>query len=259
MGRGAYRLRSRAGHRKTHALAWKNKFNLLQQLGRNPEAADTAFVVGNALVEQDQFVEALEAYQATLQLAPNHNAAWNNQGWSHDNLKQWDEALTAYDHALELNPTSTLGEIKLICCVGWGDRSMRRLRHLRLAMLWMNRASTQKPWKYQRALELNPNHAPAWNNKGWVHENLKQWDEALAAYDHALELNPTYSHAWRNKVDLLRRLGRATEAAITAVTASHHLYQQDQYTERWKLASRHCNSIHATRWPGTTKASAFIS
>ena len=90
---------------KTHALAWKNKFNLLQQLGRNPEAADTAFVVGNALVEQDQFVEALEAYQATLQLAPNHNAAWNNQGWSHDNLKQWDEALTAYDHALELNPT----------------------------------------------------------------------------------------------------------------------------------------------------------
>lgn len=149
---------------KTHPLAWKNKFNLLQQLGRNPEAADTAFAVGYTLGEQGQYEKALEAYQNTLQLAPDNNAAWNN--------------------------------------------------------------------------------------KGWAHENLQQWDEALAAYDRALELENTQSRAWRNKANLLRRLGRSVEAAETAVTASHHLYQQGQYAEALEACEKalQLDARNASAW-----------
>src|SRR5262249_44734801 len=43
---------------------------------------------------------------------------------------------------------------------------------------------------YNRALQLEPNYAFAWSNKGYVLKNQGKYGEALACYDKAIELDP---------------------------------------------------------------------
>ena len=43
---------------------------------------------------------------------------------------------------------------------------------------------------YDQAIRLNPNYAVAYNNKGLALHNLKRYEEAIAAYDQAIRLEP---------------------------------------------------------------------
>ena len=43
---------------------------------------------------------------------------------------------------------------------------------------------------YDRATELEPDDAKAWNNKGDAHAELGRFEDAMAAYDRALALKP---------------------------------------------------------------------
>ena len=52
---------------------------------------------------------------------------------------------------------------------------------------------------YTRALELDPNLAQAYNNRGTTYAILKNYDAALADYTRALELDPNYAQAFNNR------------------------------------------------------------
>ncbi|HEX5457968.1 MAG TPA: tetratricopeptide repeat protein [Candidatus Nitrosotalea sp.] len=62
---------------------------------------------------------------------------------------------------------------------------------------------------YDKALELDPNHVSAWNNKGIVLSRLKRFEESISCYDKAIELNPIYANAWYNKANALRNFGQS--------------------------------------------------
>jgi tetratricopeptide (TPR) repeat protein len=51
----------------------------------------------------------------------------------------------------------------------------------------------------ERAIELQPDYASAWNNKGIVLNELGRYEEALEAYDRIIELQPDFGTAWYNK------------------------------------------------------------
>src|SRR5947207_1423148 len=65
---------------------------------------------------------------------------------------------------------------------------------------------------YQQALQLDPDYAKAYNNMGYVLNEIKRYEEALAAYEQAIRLNPNYAKAYNNKAIALEHLGRTTEA-----------------------------------------------
>ena len=46
---------------------------------------------------------------------------------------------------------------------------------------------------YDKAIELDPNFAPAYHNRGIAKYELKQYSEAIADYDKAIELDPNYA------------------------------------------------------------------
>lgn len=50
-----------------------------------------------------------------------------------------------------------------------------------------------------KALEIDPNDADAWNNKGNALYNLGNYNEAIECYDRALKIDPKNADARYNK------------------------------------------------------------
>jgi len=52
---------------------------------------------------------------------------------------------------------------------------------------------------YDRAIQLDPQDADAYYNRGLVYYNLKEYQKAIADYDRALQLNPQHVGAYYNR------------------------------------------------------------
>ncbi|MFA7072923.1 MAG: tetratricopeptide repeat protein, partial [Methanoculleus sp.] len=65
---------------------------------------------------------------------------------------------------------------------------------------------------YDHALEIDPEYAGAWNNKGIALTKLSRYDEAIRCYDRALEIEPKDARAWFSKGIALDGLDRYDEA-----------------------------------------------
>jgi Flp pilus assembly protein TadD len=59
--------------------------------------------------------------------------------------------------------------------------------------------------RWQRAAEIDPTYAAAWNNLGIGHEQLGQFTEARNAYEKALEVEPGNTYILSN-YDLFREI-----------------------------------------------------
>lgn len=68
----------------------------------------------------------------------------------------------------------------------------------------------------EKALNLDPTLAEAWNLKSALHGQRKEWDKAGEAIDRALELNPNSAEAWRGYWNHLLLQGDA-EGALRAI------------------------------------------
>ncbi|MBD2644553.1 tetratricopeptide repeat protein, partial [Aphanizomenon sp. FACHB-1401] len=65
---------------------------------------------------------------------------------------------------------------------------------------------------YQKAIELDPNYAIAYNNLGNALSDQKKLDEAVAAYQKAIELDPNYAIAYNNLGNALSDQKKLDEA-----------------------------------------------
>jgi len=64
----------------------------------------------------------------------------------------------------------------------------------------------------ERAIEIDPDFAPSWYNKGYSLNNLGRHDEALEALEHAISLDPEYESSYYSKGVALSGLNRHQEA-----------------------------------------------
>ena len=65
---------------------------------------------------------------------------------------------------------------------------------------------------FEKAIELNPNSAEAYNNWGFALNELKQYEEAIEKYKKAIELNPNNVNAYNNWGVALNELEKTDEA-----------------------------------------------
>jgi len=59
--------------------------------------------------------------------------------------------------------------------------------------------------RWQKAVEIDPTYAAAWNNLGVGHEQLGEFTEARRAYERAMALDPENGFI-RNNYDLFREI-----------------------------------------------------
>jgi tetratricopeptide (TPR) repeat protein len=65
---------------------------------------------------------------------------------------------------------------------------------------------------YQKAIDLNPNYATAYNNMGNAYDDLKNYKEAIRCYQKAIDLNPNYASAYYNMGIAYKNLENYKEA-----------------------------------------------
>ena len=137
--------------------------------------------------EEERMVEHQQSF-------PHSKEQWLTEGTRLFALKQYEQALAAYEQTSQLDPTYALvHEYK-------GD-TLSRLKRYAEALA-----------AYEQASQLDPTDALAYANKGLVLSGLKRYAEALAAYEQASQLDPTYARAYVYKARVLFRLRRYKEA-----------------------------------------------
>ncbi|MEB3216647.1 MAG: tetratricopeptide repeat protein [Nostocales cyanobacterium 94392] len=65
---------------------------------------------------------------------------------------------------------------------------------------------------YQKAIEIQPEYAQAWNGQANVLYELNSYQEALLAYDKAIQIEPDYQESWSGRGFVLNKLQRFQEA-----------------------------------------------
>lgn len=69
-------------------------------------------------------------------------------------------------------------------------------------------------YRWERAIEIDPTYAAAWNNLGVAHEQQGQFDEARKAYERATELEPN-NLLIRQNFDLFKEINDRTKGRDT--------------------------------------------
>jgi serine/threonine protein kinase len=159
---------------------------------------------GNTHYQQQQYTEALEAYEQVLQLHSDQQTAFT----AHTGkcivlyrIKHHKEALHACEQALQLKPN---------------DWTAHYNKGLILDDLQRHQEALNA---YTRALQLNPNITDAYNNQGLVLRKLGQYQEALTAFEHAIQLQPNSAVTHYHKGQVLYLLQRYEEALLAYAQA----------------------------------------
>jgi serine/threonine protein kinase/regulator of sirC expression with transglutaminase-like and TPR domain len=126
--------------------------------------------------------------------------------------KRLDEAVAAYNKALQANATNPLG---------WQGYGLTQ---------WLRGLHQEALNAFERALQLDPGLVPSWNGKGSVLGKLRRQQEALEAFEHALQLEPHNAAAWNGKGAALHALGRSDQALDAFETA---LRYDSQLVQAW--------------------------
>jgi tetratricopeptide (TPR) repeat protein len=163
---------------------------------------------GLSLANLGRFEEAITCYSKALEINPEDTAAWNNKGLSLANLYRIEEAVTCYSKALEINPKFT---------EAWNGKgfSLTKLHMYEEAIIC-----------FDKVLEINHDDDYAWNNKGASSTKLGRFEDAITCFGNALEINPEDELAWNNKGNSLGSLGRFEEA-ITCYSKALELNPED--------------------------------
>jgi serine/threonine protein kinase len=168
---------------------------------------------GNTLADLKQYEEALAAYEHAIGLNPNLAIAYNNKGSVLNKLKRYEEAVAASELAIRLDPN----DMAAYHTKGIALFSLKRYKEA-LAVC-------------EHAIRLNPQDANAYFNKGSTLNKLKRYEEALTAYEHAIHLDSNLAIAYNNKGNTLYSLKRYEEA-LTAY--EHAIYLNPRYANAYQ-------------------------
>ena len=152
---------------------------------------------GLALVNQERYQEAIAAFDAAIQLKPTVAVAWISRGVALERLGNHAEALASHEQAIKLEPSNFLA---------WYNKGiqLQELGRYPEAIV-----------AHEHALKLHPNDIDTLYNLGVELEKVDRYPEALAAYDQVLRQVPEDSETWHRRGVVLDHLGRYVEAVTS--------------------------------------------
>jgi len=149
---------------------------------------------GIALGNLGKYDEAIEAFDKAIEINPQYEAAWYLKGAALNRQGMYNDAIQAYDKAIEINPR---------------NESMWHSKGITLGNQGKYEEAGQA---FDEAIEINPDNDVGWYLKGAALHQLDKYDEAIEAINKSIEINPQDADAWYLKGMVLYDLGRSEEA-----------------------------------------------
>ena len=141
---------------------------------------DFSTSAGREREARENYEQALTVINQAISLVPNNPNHYNEKSSELSRLKRYDEGLAAITQAINLAPRA----------VWYGNRG--------------NLYRDQQKYKlalddYNKAIELNPNHANAYVNRGILYYNQQKYELALSDFSKAIDINPNDAEAYSNR------------------------------------------------------------
>jgi serine/threonine protein kinase/tetratricopeptide (TPR) repeat protein len=154
---------------------------------------------GLAEMDRRQPAEAIQAFEAALQLEPTHYWSMMHLGYVLAGIPPGKEdfagAARVFSACLMTRPDHVNAYL------------LRASMYSRLSRFQEALADSS------RAIKINPKQAMAWNTRADIYRRLGQDDKALAAYSQAIAIDATFAPAWNDRGALyLTKLGQPEKA-----------------------------------------------
>ena len=149
---------------------------------------------GNVLHRLGNYSAALEAYDRSIDIAPDEAGTHSNRGNVLNDLGRYDDAIESFSWALELNP-------KFANALNGKGNTFLHLGRYEDALK-----------NFNKAIEWDPSSAYIYNNRGNALRDMDRQDEALANFNKATDLDPDYAIPWFNKALLAMQQQKPDEA-----------------------------------------------
>jgi len=149
------------------------------------------------------YQDTLKDLDRAIEINPQDKRAWLFKGAVLDSrLNRYNEALTAYDKAIEIGGTNA--DDKVLLSNAWESKGYT------LSKLGRYNESFEA---LDKAIELSPQNAGSiWYTKAEVLNTSGRYDDALKAYDRSIELKGPISLAYKGKGEAFFKLGKYDNA-----------------------------------------------
>jgi tetratricopeptide (TPR) repeat protein len=167
---------------QNHNAAARETFERCVKLQANyPDTIPDAWNNLGVLDTRDNRVgESVEKFQQALKLNPNHLLSLVNLGNAYRAQKQWDDARTVLQHAVEIAPDDPEANYALGMVFAQTNDTANAYEHL------------------QRALKSRPNYPEALNNLGILYLVTQRRDDAVASFEQCIRIAPAFDQAYLN-------------------------------------------------------------
>ncbi len=169
------------------------------------------------LTRQERFNEAISAYDRALELNPKDAATWTKQGQLLARLGNHADALAAYNQALKVSPNFALALVLR-------GAALNRLGSYAEAVT----ACDQAIGGDGRWGDLGV--AYAWDQRGVALAGSGRFEEAIASADRAIALKPDFAEAYSNRAVTLWRMEDFAQALATVEKA---VAIKPDYSQGW--------------------------
>lgn len=152
---------------------------------------------------KDNIEAAIAMYQTSLVLDPNCEEAHISIGDIYFDNEDMEQAIKSYCDAITINPDNAKAYSK--CAMALWERD-----YLEEAIV-----------AYNKAISLEPDYEIAYNNLGVIYlDGIGNTEESARLFDHAIKLNPNYTLAYFNLARAQQIMGHKMEAAENFQMAS---------------------------------------
>ena len=154
-------------------------------------------IKADALRIQGYYFESIEEYLLSILHEKNNPDAYKGLGFAYRYVGLIDDAIDAFETLKKLTPFDKTVYFELANCYFITSNCCLTIKNL------------------ITAIKLDPKYIEAQHKLGLVHENLEDYELAIAIYSKIIEQDPTYTDAYNNLGSLLIKLHRYHQAAKT--------------------------------------------